>query len=267
MSKMFDELRRAESKRRQQAQSDESVNQMSMSGAGAESVKPTVEPAGMDPMVNEAVADLPEEFVRELGILRNSLETALPDKEKRVVLFTSSSHDEGTTTLAASYARVLASHARQRVLLVELNARRPSLFWKLGLSSEIGITHYWSDNRPLTSVVQTTELESLDVITVGQNDPAAIQIGLVEGLPRLAKEAVATYDTVIIDAPPVVGSPETPPMTAHVDGVVLVVHAGKTKREIVQRSIGMIDQFDGNVLGVVLNRKKYFIPDFIYKRI
>jgi protein-tyrosine kinase len=49
--------------------------------------------------------------------------------------------------------------------------------------------------------------------------------------------------------------------------VVLVVQSGKTKREVVQRSLDMIAQFDGDVLGVVLNRKKYYIPDFIYRRL
>jgi Mrp family chromosome partitioning ATPase len=72
---------------------------------------------------------------------------------------------------------------------------------------------------------------------------------------------------VLVDAPPIVGSPEAPPMAAIVDGVVLVVKSGKTKREVVQRSLDMIAQFDGNVLGVVLNRKKYYIPDFIYRRL
>jgi Mrp family chromosome partitioning ATPase len=52
-----------------------------------------------------------------------------------------------------------------------------------------------------------------------------------------------------------------------VDGVVLVVHCGRTKRETVERSIKQVQQFRGKVLGVVLNRKRYYIPDFIYRRL
>ncbi len=80
-------------------------------------------------------------------------------------------------------------------------------------------------------------------------------------------EARSTYGTVIIDAPPVIGSPEALSMTAAVDGVIVVAQCEKTKREIVRRSLNMITQFGGNTLGVVLNRKKYYIPGFIYKRI
>ena len=83
----------------------------------------------------------------------------------------------------------------------------------------------------------------------------------------LLQDALKRYDVILVDAPPIIGSPETPRLAALADGVLLVVHAGKTKREIAQRAIEMITQLEGNVLGVVLNRKKYYIPDFIYKRI
>jgi Mrp family chromosome partitioning ATPase len=56
-------------------------------------------------------------------------------------------------------------------------------------------------------------------------------------------------------------------MCAYVDGVVMVVQAGKTKREVVQRSMDAIARYEGNILGVILNRKKYYIPGFLYKRI
>ena len=72
---------------------------------------------------------------------------------------------------------------------------------------------------------------------------------------------------VIVDAPPVVLCPETLPLAPFVDGVVLVVHSGRTKRETVQRSIKQLQQIQGRVLGIVLNRKRYFIPDFIYRRL
>ena len=62
-------------------------------------------------------------------------------------------------------------------------------------------------------------------------------------------------------------APETPAMTALVDSVVLVVRAGQTKREVVTRALESIDHFDGKVAGIVLNRKKYYIPEFLYRRL
>lgn len=210
---------------------------------------------------------LPEGFLRELGILRNSIETALGSTEKRSIMFTSSAHEEGTTTLAMNYARVVAMHGHGRVLLIEINARRPSLFWRLGLSNNDGVTDYFERQQTIASIAQRVETLGVDVIHIGQRDPAKIQLHLEKSFPTLIKDALRDYNTVIIDAPPAVLSPETPPMTSAVDGVVLVVQCEKTKREIVQRSLSMIGQFQGKVLGIVLNRKKYYIPELIYRRL
>ena len=106
-----------------------------------------------------------------------------------------------------------------------------------------------------------------DVVHVGDRDPSQIQLLVQRDFPRFVTEAHRSYDVIVVDAPPVFSAPETPPLTSMVDGVVVVLKCGKTKREIVQRSLTMINQFSGNILGVVLNRKKYYIPEFIYKRL
>lgn len=261
---MFDNLRRAEQARKRKNGGRENNAATPEESAGSESAAPA-QPAGK-PSGNGA-GDLPEEFTRELGILRNSLQSTALDSPLRTLLFTSASHEEGVTTLAASYARLSALGSQERVLLIELNARRPALFWRLGLASESGVTHLFEENRPLSSIVQRDSRLGFDVVHVGEKDPTKLQLHLEEGLPRLLAEATAGYTTVVIDAPPVVLSPETPQIARRVDGVVMVVHCGKTRREIVQRSIKMIEQFEGSVLGVVLNRKKYYIPDFIYQRV
>jgi Mrp family chromosome partitioning ATPase len=102
---------------------------------------------------------------------------------------------------------------------------------------------------------------------VGEASPTKIQVNLERALPKIMEEALKTHDTVIVDAPPIVLSPETPNITRHADGVVLVVLSGRTKREVVQRSINLVRQFEGRVLGVALNRKRYFIPEFLYRRL
>lgn len=108
---------------------------------------------------------------------------------------------------------------------------------------------------------------AFDVIHVGEHEPTKIQLYLDRVFPKLLEAARRRYDTILVDAPPVVGSPETPPLSSFVDGVVIVIQCGRTKREVVRRSLNMIEQFEGKVIGLVLNRKKYFIPDFIYRRI
>lgn len=270
MSKMFDALRRAEAERRRKGD------------AAQPSPAPQFAPGDVPPHRLEALDvavplapaphvngsdPFPGDFLRELGILRNAIEAQLGAKRKRVLVFTSALHEEGVTTLAASYARLLALHGGERVLLLELNARRPSLAARLALAGREGVTHYFSQQMPIASLTQPAPRGGFDVIHIGEPNPTKIQVNLERALPRILEEAQRTHDTVIVDAPPVVICPETPPITRHADGVVMVVLTGRTKREIVQRSINLVRQFEGRVLGVALNRKRYYIPEFLYRRL
>jgi protein-tyrosine kinase len=257
VSRIFDSMRKAEDERRRRAAER-------IAGGRTEDVSPRV--SEESPRVVRAV-EVPEGSLRELGMLRNAVEVALAGKKKRTILFTSAMHGEGTTSVAASYASILALEGRERVLVCEMNARRPAFSDVFSTNGDAGITEYFLSGMSLESLVQQAEASRLDVLHAGRQDATVIQLHLNAVFPRLLEEALRSYDTVVIDAPPVISSPETPPMSGFVDGVVMVVHAGKTKREVVLRAIDSITSFKGRVLGVVLNRKRYYIPDFIYKRI
>ncbi len=268
MSRMFDNLRRAEQARKKKnGGRNDDTRQTDLGEGEAPAATDTQVSTAREMPSSNGTGELPDGFVRELGILHNSIEAALSSMPRRVIMFTSASHEEGVTTLASSYARLLGRGDRERVLLVELNARRPALFWRLGLSVDTGVSHYFTENRPLSSVIQRDTRFGFDVVHIGEKDPATIQLHMEEALPRLLAEAKVAYGTVIVDAPPVIMSPETPRLARRMDGVVMVVHCGKTRREIVRRSITMIEQFDGTVLGIALNRKKYYIPEFLYQRV
>jgi len=267
VSKMFDALRRAEAERRQR-----------MSGAAREeseregtAVPKRETPVAPVPPVERPAAPQLRHVAsantyREVGILHNSIDTLLDRKARRTILFTSATRSEGTTTVATTYAELLTMKGEHRVLVVEMNARSPILARRFGLTNK-GMSDYLSGGVPFPAVVSRVPSAGYDVVHVGGHDANRIQLLLERAFPRFLEEAQRHYDTVIIDAPPVFSAPETPPMTPEVDGVVMVLKCDKTKREIVQRSLAMIGQFNGNVLGVVLNRKKYYIPEFIYRRI
>jgi capsular exopolysaccharide synthesis family protein len=256
-------MRRAEDERRRRA------------ARGSESAEPTdpavrAEPTTDRPIVAprlEQAGQFPAEFFRQLGILRNSIETALAGKNKRTILFARAMSGEGTTTIATNFAKTLALQGGERVLICEMNARNPRFPDVFSTNGDAGVTEYFSATDELSNFVQTSESDDLAVLHVGRKDATIIQLHLNQVFPRLIEESMRNYDTMIIDAPPILNAPETAPMSAFVDGVVVVVQAGKTKREVVTRSMESIQKFNGNVLGVVLNRKKYYIPEFLYKRI
>lgn len=75
------------------------------------------------------------------------------------------------------------------------------------------------------------------------------------------------FDFTLLDSPPINMSPEGLTLAPWVDGVLLVVRAGHTRREVVQHAKEQIQLNGGKILGVVLNRRRYVIPDFLYRRL
>jgi Mrp family chromosome partitioning ATPase len=210
-------------------------------GAGP-ATRPLVLPPGV-------TAALPEDVVREMTTLRVGVEAALPDRSPRVVMFASSQGGEGTSTVVMQFALTLAQDAELRTLLVDLHARRPA--------------------HPATPVAvggEGTAVAHLDVLPFADTCSEA---GFV--VPAEARQAIETtsagYDWVIVDGPPVLESPDSASLGAVVDGVVLIVQAGRTKRPVVTRAVDLLRKAGGRVLGTVLNRRRLEIPGFIYRRI
>jgi capsular exopolysaccharide synthesis family protein len=255
VSKMFDSLKRAEAERRKKA------SQRREEEAPEQAPDAPVQ----TPLV--LAGSLPEGFAREIGVLRNSIDSALKGRERKALLFTSSTLAEGATTIAVNYAKLLAMQGSEKILLCEMNARAPSFSRLFSIDPEPGINDVLSGKSDLSAVIHDLDDYRLAVAPIGTADFASMQLHLSTQFPRLLQQALNEYTTVIFDAPAISVSPETAPMSAFVDGVVLVVQAGKTKREVIQQSINAISQQEGKVLGVILNRKKYYIPGFLYKRV
>jgi protein-tyrosine kinase len=109
----------------------------------------------------------------------------------------------------------------------------------------------------------------LDLVAVGVSDGVDINQPLFnsERLEIFIKEVAAAYDYVLIDSSAILEAPETPIICSHVGGVVMVIFTGKTKREVIKRAMVMVEKLDGTFVGTVLNRKRYYIPEFIYRRV
>ena len=72
---------------------------------------------------------------------------------------------------------------------------------------------------------------------------------------------------VVVDGPPVLEAPEASSLAGVADGIVLVVHAGRTKKPVLSRAVDLLRKGGGRVLGSVLNRRRHEIPNFIYRRL
>lgn len=223
-------------------------------------------PAGR---AGDALPGIPADFHRELSSLRFTLETALPDRATRVVQFSAAVGGEGTTTVAATFARILAQDPSQSVLLVDANVRRPGLGLFFGTPDRAGLREMSAAPGALdfeTSLV-AVERWNLHVLT---GLPAGTDHGHlfpVEGVRDFWARHGRRYRWVIVDAAPVLEAPETATLGTTVDTTVLIIQAARTKRGVVQRAMDVFAKAGAPVLGAVLNRRRHDIPEFIYRRL
>jgi tyrosine-protein kinase Etk/Wzc len=239
-----------------------------MAGAAAGPAPLTGEADAAAPVWRDsAVPGLPEDFQRELTGLRLQVDTALAGRRPRVLLMTASTPGEGTTTVAASFARVLAQDPAVRVLLVDANAHRPGVALFFGLPAGPGFAHALAAGLPVEDLVRPVERHNLHVLPAIGGEVGAARLVSQPLVRRFLSEFGVRYDYVIFDAPAVLEAPETVVLGGAVDTSILVLRAASTKTGVVNRAVDSLAKAGVPLLGVVLNRRRLDIPEFIYKRI
>jgi capsular exopolysaccharide synthesis family protein len=233
---------------------------------GASPAPAAVVPAAA-PWVPVPLPEIPEEFRPELSGLRLHVETALAGRQPRVLLLTSSTPGEGTTTVAASFARVIAQDPSLRVLIVDANLRRPTLGTYFGVGQRPGLAEILSGAAIPDGLAVPVDQENLHVLAATADSGRSATAFPAAAVRQFLNEVGTAYDWVLIDGPPVLESPETAVLGGVVDTTLLVVRAARTKGGVAQRSLEQLVKAGVPVLGVVLNRRRHDIPEFIYKRV
>jgi capsular exopolysaccharide synthesis family protein len=167
----------------------------------------------------------------------------------KVVMVTSAMPAEGKTLTATNLALTLSESYRRRVLVIDADLRCPSLHAVFNIPNIAGL------NEALTSDVPPPAFEvssRLTLLPAGRPNADPMGILTSSAMQALLKNAGAGFDWVIVDTPPVGLLTDASLLAGMVDGVVMVVAAGKVSYKIVQRAIDAVGRV--RILGVVLNR-------------
>jgi protein-tyrosine kinase len=243
--------------------------------AEASPPRPTVVPraaapveSGIAPLIDIVpTAPLPDEVVREMIALRIGLESALEAHKTRVVMFLGSVNGEGVTTVATQFASVLASDGRGRALLLDAQSpraareARPRAAGSRAARAGSGARGPETAGTPAARGGMPLSVAALneEIRRAGGRAPAAVR--------AFFTAVSAQFDWVVVDGAPVLESPESVDLAPLVDGVVLVIRSGHTKRPVIIRAVDLLRKSGARVLGSVLNRRRLEIPDFIYRRV
>jgi capsular exopolysaccharide synthesis family protein len=192
--------------------------------------------------------------------LRASLVSIPVPSGLRTVLLVSPRHGEGTTTVAVGLATALAKEREARVLLIEANLRSPSFKAVLPLTSEVGVLDFAAGRATPEALATRLEPLNLSVIAAGAGTRPDTNIEIFEVLVgRLQSQ----FDFIVIDGPPVNSYADASVLATKVDGVMLVVEADRTPVGEAEAAKRQLDRVGARILGVVLNRRRSYIPAFL----
>jgi receptor protein-tyrosine kinase len=184
--------------------------------------------------------------------LRNNLQFLNVDDPPRVIMVSSALPAEGKTTLVINLALALAD-AGQRAAIVEADLRRPKVISYLGLIGGAGLTNVLAGTAELDDVLQRYGNDRVSVLAGGPTPPNPGELLASSHMQVLVEKLRGQYDYVLIDVPPLLPVADASGLAAHMDGVLLSVRYGSTRKDQLQQAAATVDRVGGRTLGVILN--------------
>ena len=198
--------------------------------------------------------------------LRTSVLLSTAGRAPRSLLVTSSLPGEGKTTTAVNTAVSLAQTGAS-VVIIDADMRRPRLRSIFGLSDRAGLSSILSSElseAELLAMVSQVPINGLHVLTAGPIPPNPAELLGSDQMRRLMIILQSKFNHVVVDSPPVSSFTDGVLISSMVDGVLLVVHGGKSSRHVVKRSRQLLQDVGAKIFGVVLNNVNLQSHDYYY---
>jgi len=186
-------------------------------------------------------------------VLRTSVLLSAAGQPPKTVLITSGQPGEGKTTTAINTA-ISLSQLGASVLIIDCDLRRPTTHKVLGVEHTLGLSTYLSQNNvQLDDVIQKLPIANLSLLPCGPIPPNPAELIISDRMKDMLRELSERYDHIIIDSPPLINVTDPVILSTMVDGVILVVHGGKSTRDLVRRARQELTTVGAKIFGVVLN--------------
>jgi len=212
------------------------------------------------PLVRPGTSDVGS-FDLELRQAAQQVIRSYHERGLRTVLVTSALRGEGRSYVAAALARVLAQQKFRMLLITfeEAGSEQPTPG-----DAAAGLKQGPGADRLLQETPEPTDCPQLHRLLVRHREGTALEFA--EHLAEVAKTMRDRFDLIVIDGPALTSFPEMRVAIAGIDGTILVIEAERTVSVAASRTIAAIEAAGGHLLGLMLNKRRYIIPDWIYGR-
>ncbi len=211
--------------------------------------------------VGEALFDIESPLAIELRRIMIRLNRSLDLDRKRCIMVTSAERGEGKSLFSLHFSLVLAYHLKKKILLMDGDIRRPvqhSIFHvpcSPGLAEILAADADGDKVKPLA-----TRVPQLSFLPAGQAGDHPSRLFSGGRFRTVIQKFQEEYDVIILDAPPVVPVSDPLHFSEAVDGVLFMVMAGQTSRDIVLRGVDILRSVGTNIIGVIANNLAEVLP-------
>lgn len=186
------------------------------------------------------------------------------EHQYKMIVMTSSREAEGKTLTSMNLSLVMAEDRDRKVLLMDVDLHRPRVHHFLLSKPRLGWMDVFEDRCDLESAIVDLNQSRLRMLPVGRQPDRPAEVIKSDRFRRLLKQLRDRFDTVILDAPPLMRFVDANILNSLADGMVFVIRAGLTSKQIVRKALGQVTL--GKVIGVVLNDVRYTLVDRYYYR-
>ena len=206
---------------------------------------------------------------KEMITLFRNIDAHLEDIPHKVIQFIGAQRGEGTSTIIRDFAMVSAARLGKKVLLLDADHQNPCQHLFFRIDPKFGVEEIVQDKAAFEKAL--FKVGDTNLFVCVYPSPQSVYLFPKFLYSPEIKEFWADlremFDLILIDSAPAVTSPDSLALSRFADGVVLVLEAEKTRKPVAENLKNQIARNGGNLLGIVFNKHRHHIPDYIYKRL
>jgi Mrp family chromosome partitioning ATPase len=172
---------------------------------------------------------------------------------------------EGVTTVTASLATVLSHRVKGPILLVDANSAAPAVHQLFRVNQVPGLAETMTNGQK--GVVQRVANQRFDIVAAGKMNGNMPQAFESDGFRRFLNLAGTHYRLIVIDMPALFETSHCARLAGLCDGLILVVEAERARREVARQAKRELLRWKADIVGVVLNKRRFHIPKWIYQKL
>jgi capsular exopolysaccharide synthesis family protein len=185
-------------------------------------------------------------------VLRTSMLLSAADRPPKIVLVTSGQAGEGKTTTVVNTAISLGQLGAS-VLIIDCDLRKPATHKLLNVEHQNGLSTYLSRETEINGLIRKLPIGNLSLLPCGPIPPNPAELLSSNKMKNMLALLSESYDHILIDSPPLLSVTDSVILSTMVDGVILVVHGGKSTRIAARRARQELTSVGAKIFGVVLN--------------